>query len=347
MAGARQHFLPRFLMKGFASRIDGKKVFVWLYRKGAAPREESTRNIGLEKGFYETSQNTADPEITAAEGSMGQFVDHLRGLPAGSAADGVGASEMVAHLVARTKHIRDSVEALGDLALERFEEFIASGQDFTRMVLDSPRTKQQVLAGIPAFLRPMAMQDFPSLLKKFEMECGPALQATVLDAMSQARKGIPALAKKTHVEILRRDLAPEARVANYCELSWSVIDAPFPMILGDVGVLFETAGARRYKPYDEKGDLLIGAYLPIANHRLLVGLRLDRPPTPSPEEIRAAYARTCREFFVGSVQSEELKHLLPLLGTESEMISLDEANRAFKEWILEASSDLGSKDMLG
>jgi hypothetical protein len=347
MAGDRQHFLPRFLMKGFASRVDGRKVFVWLYRKDANPREESTRNIGLEKGFYETGQDTADPEITAAEGPMVELVDHLRGLPNGSAADGVGVPEMVAHRVARTKHLRDSVEALGDLALERFEEFLASGQNFTRMVLDSPKTKQQTLAKIPAFLRPMAMQNFPGLLKKFEEECGPALQAMVLDAMSQARKRIPALVKKTHVELLQRDLAPEARVANYRELSWSVIDAPFPMILGDVGVLFETGGARRYKPYDEKGDLLIGVYLPIASQRLLVGLRPDRPPTPSPEEIRAAYASACRGFFVGSVQSEELNQLQPLLGTESEIMSPDEANKTFKEWILEASADLVSKNVLG
>lgn len=347
MAGDRQHFLPRFLMKGFASRVEGKKVFVWLYRKGAAPREESTRNIGLEKGFYQTSQDTADPDITAAEGSMVELVDHLRGLPTGSAADDVGVPEVIAHLVARTKHIRESVEALGDRAFERFEEFLASGQDFTRMVLDSPKTKQQILARIPAFLRPMAMQDFPSLLKRFENECGPAFQAMVLDAMSQAQKGIPSLAKKTHVELLRRDLAPETRVANYRELSWSVIDAPFPMILGDVGVLFETAGARRYKPYDEKGDLLIGTYLPIASQRLLVGLHPDRSQTPPLEEIRAAYASACRGFFVGSVQSEELKRLQPLLGIESEIMSLDEVNRAFKEWMLEALPDLENKNVVG
>lgn len=344
MGGDRQHFLPRFLMKGFASRIDGKKVFVWLYRKDAVAREESTRNVGLKRGFYETGQDTADPEITAAEGPMGDLVHHLRDLPTGSTVDGAEVSEMVAHLVARTKHIRDSVETLGDLALERFDEFLSSGQDFTRMVLDSPRIKQQILAGIPAFLRPMAMQDFPSLLKMLEQACGPALQAMVLDAMSQARKGIPELAKKSHVELLRRGLAPEARVENYRELSWYVIDVPIPMILGDVGVLFETAGPRRFKPYDEKGDLVIGAYLPISGQRLMVGLRLDRPPTPSPEEIRVAYAGACREFFVGSVLSEELKQLQPLLGTESEMMSRDEVNKAFKEWMLEAPADLAIDD---
>ncbi|WP_306590624.1 DUF4238 domain-containing protein [Geothrix sp. 21YS21S-4] len=346
MAGNKHHFLPRFLMKGFASRIEEKKVFVWLYRKNAAPREESTRNIGHEKGFYRTGQDTADPEITAAERPMVELVDHLRDLPTGSAADGMGVPEMVAHFVTRTRHIRDSVEALGDIALERFDDFLASGQDFMRMVLNSPKTKQQILAGTPAFLRPMAMQDFPSLLKRFEEECGPALQAMILDAMSQTRKRIPVLVKKTHVELLRRELAPEARVANYRKLSWSVIDVPSPMILGDVGVLFETGGTRRYKPYDEKGDLLMGAYLPITSQRLLVGLLPDRPPTSSPEEIRAAYARACREFFVGSAQSEELKQLQPLLGTESEMMSLDEVDRAFKEWMLEASADLAGNDAL-
>jgi hypothetical protein len=34
MAGVRQHILPRFLLKGFASRLDALEVFTWVFRKG-------------------------------------------------------------------------------------------------------------------------------------------------------------------------------------------------------------------------------------------------------------------------------------------------------------------------
>jgi hypothetical protein len=52
MAGRDQHYAPRFLLKGFMSKRDGKKVFVWCFAKGSAPVETSTRHIGHSHLFY-------------------------------------------------------------------------------------------------------------------------------------------------------------------------------------------------------------------------------------------------------------------------------------------------------
>lgn len=66
MAGTQQHVLPRFLQKGFASRVKGEQVFTYVYRKGSdKPFEANTANVGVEKYFYETESGiSADDEIT-------------------------------------------------------------------------------------------------------------------------------------------------------------------------------------------------------------------------------------------------------------------------------------------
>lgn len=48
MAGIRQHILPRFLLKGFASRVQDKKIFTCVYRKGGPQFETTIENVGLE-----------------------------------------------------------------------------------------------------------------------------------------------------------------------------------------------------------------------------------------------------------------------------------------------------------
>jgi hypothetical protein len=52
MAGDRQHILPRFLLKGFASRIEGEKIYTWVYPRNSPPVEANIRKVGVEKHFY-------------------------------------------------------------------------------------------------------------------------------------------------------------------------------------------------------------------------------------------------------------------------------------------------------
>lgn len=71
MAGVRHHILPRFLLKGFASRVDNQKAFTWVCRKDGSPFEASTRDVSVEKYFYGKEGNiSADEEITAIEKNM-------------------------------------------------------------------------------------------------------------------------------------------------------------------------------------------------------------------------------------------------------------------------------------
>ena len=65
MAGVRQNILPRFLLKGFASRLEAQEVFTWVFRKGRNIFEANIKNVAVEKHFYTQVANTSvDDEIT-------------------------------------------------------------------------------------------------------------------------------------------------------------------------------------------------------------------------------------------------------------------------------------------
>lgn len=69
MAGSRHHVIPRFLLRGFASRVTSKankkeNIFVWVHSKGKAPYECNIVNVGVEREFYGQGAQSVDDEIT-------------------------------------------------------------------------------------------------------------------------------------------------------------------------------------------------------------------------------------------------------------------------------------------
>jgi hypothetical protein len=68
MTGKDQHYDPRFLLKGFKSKGEGKKVFVWHFTNSSSPREVSTRDIGHANLFYGMpGEGSLDERITTKE----------------------------------------------------------------------------------------------------------------------------------------------------------------------------------------------------------------------------------------------------------------------------------------
>jgi hypothetical protein len=107
------------------------------------------------------------------------------------------------------------------------------------------------------------------------------------------------------------------------------------LILGDVGCLFEVRDVKRFKSLSDKNDAIVAAYLPISSDTMVVGtsgsaMSLDFG------EINKRLAKCGREFFVCSESSEDIRSLLPSIGTEAEIISQEELRQIVREIILEA-----------
>jgi hypothetical protein len=105
--GARQHYVPRFLQKGFCSKTDGEKTWIWQVRRAGEPIEISTIASGVSKNFYGN-----DDEIENLLGSLeGETAAALKRITEGSdpQKDSALLSRFVWTQGIRTKAFRESL----------------------------------------------------------------------------------------------------------------------------------------------------------------------------------------------------------------------------------------------
>lgn len=113
MSGKRQHYIPRLLLDGFATRTQGDNSFVWCFRKSGPPFETNTLNVGLQNHFYgESGQGSLDDFITnKLETKHSTCVSQLRkDRSVTSPADEETLMDFVHSLVLRTGNPRDTLQ---------------------------------------------------------------------------------------------------------------------------------------------------------------------------------------------------------------------------------------------
>jgi len=125
MSGKRQHYLPQFLQRGFASTTDRTRT--WYYRRAGIPKEVGIRDVGVEDYFYsDSSDTTLDTSITALESDeFGSAIQKIREGQPGPIRT-VDMPKLVAHLEVRSRHLRagftESCEMLWDITVELLKE---------------------------------------------------------------------------------------------------------------------------------------------------------------------------------------------------------------------------------
>jgi len=77
MAGKRQHYLPKFLSKGFALKNDTQTVISWVFQKGKIYKF-NVLNIGVEQYFYGNTNCVLDEDITHLENSFSVEIEKFR-----------------------------------------------------------------------------------------------------------------------------------------------------------------------------------------------------------------------------------------------------------------------------
>ena len=117
MTSIRQHYIPRFLLKGFNSKLSQDKAFVWYYLNGNSPIEVSIRDIALEKSFYgEPGDESLDSLITEKEKAFADVLDQVRNNKVIQNNQINTLSEFVGNMVIRTRHVRKGItEGMGKL----------------------------------------------------------------------------------------------------------------------------------------------------------------------------------------------------------------------------------------
>lgn len=351
MAGIRHHILPRFLLKGFASKVAGQEVFTWVYRREGKVFETNIVNVGVEKHFYgKDGERNVDDEITDIERGFAILLDQLRRKESGYEILDPKVADFVGHLSSRTKHLRDSfIETSGELT-SILTNYLADESNFRTWILEYYKRHPEVMRNAldDALRKIQLTRTQRSLLKQrmlkmlspevvvAQMDKDISQYAFLFSALGpMLLERIPTAVKEGHIQALAKSLISMPRVDDYRKLNWFLVKADKPLILGDVGCLFEVAGKKRFSSLSGKEDDLQNIYLPIATDSLVVGATSATVPEIDFQAINENFAKSSRDFFVSHASSSEMEKLLLILGGEADILSKDEIEQIVREVILE------------
>ncbi|MEE4085961.1 MULTISPECIES: DUF4238 domain-containing protein [Pseudomonas syringae group] len=338
MSGVRQHFIPRFLQKGFRTPSNGKIVRCWVYEQNKPPRSANIQDVGLERYFYAINgEPDLDDKITDAERDVyAPLVGHLR---AGNLNAAVIESipGLLAHLEIRSRHVRQNMQSMVDEcasgildhlsdplnlgALSR-EHFRPGSTIFDKALAEQGISQQQIQA-LLAIDESALEQIFEPLVDIF---------ASLIPAhLSRIKSSIPDMIKDSHVRMLNESVSPAVRAHRFSALHYSVHKfEPGDLPLGDSVVLFHVRGERSFKPFMDKDDELVHVVLPLASDRYLLGASdasLSSPPQNLPLEI----ARCSMGYFICANQSDRAADLQAHIGSNAGWLSAREMNTLLGE----------------
>ncbi len=312
MSGKRQHFLPRFLLRGFASRTSGDETYSWVFRKNSELFETNIVNIGVSKDFYGSAQDQpVDAQITELESKFAISVEELRRKKKTARIDDISIPDFVVHLAIRTKHLRDSFLESSDHLMQRLFEFLEDPLNLVTIMRKELRRNpnfvkkrlEEALNGVDlpeAYKRPLV-----SLFEKFSftyIEENIGAATPIFSYLSkELHERLPAAIKQGHITTLAKAAVPEPRAIEYRKLHWFLITpTESDLILGDLGSFTAIRPRKRFKLLPEQGDILEAVYLPISSRHLIVGSAEDIAPAIDTRELNTAIASCSREFFIGS-----------------------------------------------
>jgi len=286
LAGKRQHYVPRFIQRGFLANAGDSAERTWLHRHGAKAKLVGIGDIGVEDWFYSRKsldgQPTLDDAITEYERDLSDRVKALREAKVGSLIAPQHVAETVVHLVTRTAHLR-SLMALGVSRLA--SELEAMFTDPVRLAellgLEGPVLGEVMSAAISKAAGELAPAGVPPAFSERLMtfilrELGGQFvtnAAIMLKPLMEGMFGdIAAQIRDAHNESLTRPITDNARVAALTQFNWT-IETGEDLILPDAVVLSKANG-ERLKPLlftsADETELIV---MPVASDRILVGYR--------------------------------------------------------------------------
>uniref|UniRef100_UPI003CFEFB04 hypothetical protein n=1 Tax=Alcaligenes faecalis TaxID=511 RepID=UPI003CFEFB04 len=317
MAGKRQHYIPRFLQRGFLAECNDGGERTWLHRRGAGAKLIGIRDIGVEEYFYSRPSNngtrTLDDQITEIESSIVVDLENLRNTTVGAGIDGRIAARLVVHLTFRTAHVRSMFNQGAMLVLDHVADYV-SNNDWMREELgvDRAHRESERLSLVDMLLTslPEAMVGLPAELsrriisfyirERFD-ELYEKNKPQLAQALSVLGHRFSKSIKESHRKALEQ-LDLSAREGALAPFSWR-IQSVSGALLPDCIALARESG-ETYTPYLlgnwESIDCVV---LPISHDRLLIGSKEKIENIPI-SVVNEASANCSDNFFI----SQRLEH---------------------------------------
>ncbi len=347
MSGVNQHYLPQFLMRGFATKGGTEKSPVYKAvehhkSRGVMPAR-NIKNIGAQRNFYgKEGPGSIDDAIDRLESTLAPLIRQLN-LGEPLTEEGIPQiASLAAHLVIRAKHMRSLLEngfrEMGGLMrsyakdgrlFERgaqriddaeLEQMIAAEAGKRRVTLTSVQTrvfKNLARAEIqrkksdPVFKKELS-EIIEGVADKFEQEAGER-------------------SEQAHLKVLGKGLDPAPRAAIFQQLKWSVIHFPDEMlILPDVSIVAFSADGEGMSAVMHKDEPSALVALPISTHRALIGSSIEGWQ-PTANDINRVGAEFAHEFFIAERANDATRALAATIGSAPAIFDDPEWTRAKQE----------------
>jgi hypothetical protein len=340
LSGNNQHYIPKFILRGFRTSAPGYAGKVWVFRRGEPPSAKSIKKIAVDPYFYSKpsvdGSKTLDDEITRYENRLATLHTGLKALPSGGAADPKIVAEVISHLVVRNAHMRSASahglkrivagatnlfgdetairqllgldgEALSPRALQFFEDEVKKDARFAQLGLPLEVLNQM------AFV--LAKENYPNLVKNSL----PLLRGALASLFTQSDD----MARDAHNKALSKAIVPDQRVAVLSTLSWSVVIADTAAVLPDcVAFCIETTGDVHPLMMADS-DKLSMVFMPLDPEKILVGKK-DNPPSFDFRNFNILGAACSEDFFVSSQCTPEMTPLAGVIGERARTV-IDQA----------------------
>jgi len=340
MGSDRQHYIPRFLLKGFNSRFHKGQYFAYVYRKESKPFETNIINIGVSKGFYtQEGDNQADEIITSLETGFAKYIDELREFDTDQNIPSNKISKFVAHLELRNRYIRESLLDLSGDIVSKSIDFFAGGNDLKQLCRDEfkkdPSILEDKLKQIPQYsqLNRQQKQLFLDQALKNAVELVDNLADVFIgQVLDRVKNDLPELVKETQLRALKQSGIPEPKVQFYEKLNWKVnLFDRDSLILGDCIMMIHVDAERAYKTLIEKKDEVLSVLFPISDRHLISGTILEENVVFDVDELNSFFAQCSTDFFVSSEDSSEFNKLIDIIDKNSYLMNQNEIKDMFME----------------
>ncbi|MGJ7610110.1 MULTISPECIES: DUF4238 domain-containing protein [unclassified Variovorax] len=343
MAGKRHHFIPQFLQRGFASPDNASNA--WVFRKDRPPLNTNIQNIAIEGQFYAHDGDTSvDDAITDDEGALAAFVMDLRAAAGGTNVDSQQAAKLVAHMLVRTRHVRENFGKMSGELLEGVYSAMADPEKLAALFIQQIKDNVNLTRIVKQFRTALAGDRVPpeELSRRLDEEITPAFlqqlrtqlsahfmasageQATALQAEGKLAKSLLKGAMKSgHLKALKRVGTSSAREEAFAKLKFHIHKYPGGgIILGDSAAVYAVEGERQAVPLNDATTPMIGVLLPLDTETCLIG-ELDGPCETfnTAEGVRRALTACSLEFFITSIDSAENRALALDIASNSHLLS--------------------------
>ena len=322
----RHHFIPRLLLRGFASKVVNGKYFVYQSRHGTDAREVSIADVGVERDFHgETAEIEA--RLSVKESQYAPVINDMREGRIPRNHDALIA-DLIVNLCIRPRNVRAGLAEAGTLMLDRIHNEAHDPRNYAAMEQElREETVKKVLAN-KKFRKHMKKRfgtqsdNVAERLARQAFDAFPISPGEMFQHFThevRSRIDVASTARDAQLKALGNDNALAWR-KGLQRLSWSLSErAPGTFVLGDLGPIARRTGAPGLVSVLGPGDIS-AVYLPVSSSVLLSGRTRDSQEDIDADALNVAAVELSRDLFVASRNTQREREYVAVLGRRSQIV---------------------------